>query len=153
MILAGDKLSEGWRVGGTLNLPRLRIEPLQGAQFLIEAEPGALNRGFQHLDGVVIHSKRYRKRVPVLAAVREGEPCRIGKAVGGSVHDFGDHGQRRNGAPPNPANEDQFGKVHWPSIGRRCEAAVQAPREHVGCAHLVMRRHDKMRQQWLRRSL
>ena len=49
--------------------------------------------------------------------------------------------------------EQKLGKIHRTAFGRCGEIAVQPPQVNVLRAHVVMRRHDEMRQACLRRRL
>ena len=47
---------------------------------------------------------------------------------------------------PTPGNEKQFGEIGGSPICRRGEGRVKPRRQHVACAHVVMRGHDEMGQ-------
>jgi hypothetical protein len=53
---------------------------------------------------------------------------------------------------PTPGVSRSAGKSCGPRSGRG-EGAVEAPREHVAWPHIVVRRHDEMRQPRQRRRL
>ena len=84
--------------------------------------------------------------MPVLAAMGEREARRIGETIGRAMHHFGHHRERPHRAGADAGNEQQFGEVGRPPIGRRGEARVQAGRQHIARAHVVMRGHDEMGQ-------
>lgn len=50
-----------------------------------------------------------------------------------------------------PGDEQQFGEVFRPAVGRGGERAVQPPLDHVLGADVVMVGHNEVRQQALRR--
>ena len=130
----------------------LLVEPLHGRQFLVVSELRALDGAFQNPDRLVIDSKRHRERVPVLAAVRKGEPRRVGKAVRRPVHDLGHHGERPHRPCPDARREQQLGEVGRTAVGGGGEIPVQAPRHDVARAHLMMAGHYQMRQERLLRG-
>ena len=66
------------------------------------------------------------------------------------MHHLGHHGQRLHGARADAGRQQQLRKIGRPALGRRGERAVQAASEDVARAHVVMRRHDEMRQLGLR---
>jgi hypothetical protein len=49
--------------------------------------------------------------------------------------------------------QQECGKILWAALGGGGEGAVEAPREHVAWPHIVVRGHDEMGQQRLRRRL
>jgi hypothetical protein len=55
--------------------------------------------------------------MPILATVREGKPRGVGEAVWGSVHDFGDHGQRANSPRSHSRSEQQLWEIGRATIG------------------------------------
>ena len=63
----------------------------------------------------------------ILAAVGEREARRIAEAAGRAVQHFGDQGQRAHRALADAGNQQQFGEIARPRLGRRggvpCEAA------------------------------
>ena len=65
------------------------------------------------------------------------------------MHDLGHHRQRPHRARADARHQQQLGEIGRAAIGRRGEVAVQPPRDHVLGAHVVMRRHDEMRQRQL----
>src|SRR4051794_26907222 len=73
LALLRDQLRNVRAAGNTLELPRLIVEPLERAEFLVPPEPGILHSRFQDADGFVINPERNRIRMPVLAAMRERE--------------------------------------------------------------------------------
>ena len=93
---------------------------------------------------------RHRIGVAVLAAMREREARRIGEAVRRAVHHLGDQRQRMHRARADARHQQQVGEVGRAGIGRGGERAVQAAHDHVLGPHVVMLRHDQMRQQRLR---
>ena len=128
---------------------RLVVEPLDRGKLLVAAELRAVDRRLQHPDGLVIDADRHRERMPVLAAMREGEARRVAEAARRAVHDLRHHGQRPHGARADARHQQQFGEIGRAAVGRRGEIAVEAARDHVLGAHVVMRRHDEMRQRQL----
>jgi hypothetical protein len=160
-LLHGDDALEvrfsSW-VAAVSRLPRLQTRVLTWplvtvfgfiAQPATAPELGVLHRRFQHADGLVIDLERHRIGMPVLAAMREREARRIGEAVGRAVHHLGDHRQRRTVRAPTPGVSSSSGNRPG-RARRRGQRAVQAAHEHVARAHVVMRRHDEMRQHRLR---
>ena len=106
----------------------------------------------QHGDGLVVDLGRHRERMPVLAAMGEGEARRIGEPAGRAVDDFGHHAPasapcaRRRPAPAG-------GRRNRPGpASRRCrQRAVQAAEHDVAGSDVVMRGHHQVRQQRLLR--
>ena len=74
--------TKGWAGGAAFQPARLIIETLQCGKLFRAAEPSLRNRSLQHPDRLVIDRDRHRKRVPVLAAMRDRKARRVGKAVG-----------------------------------------------------------------------
>ena len=68
------------------------------------------------------------------------------------MHDLGDHRQRLDCARADTRRQQQVRKVDRTALGRRGERAMQPPGEDVARAHVVMRRHDEVRQQSLCRG-
>ena len=138
------------RAGGmALEPSSLVVKPFERAELFRSPQFCFLDRRFQHLNGLVVHTERHRKRMPVLAAVGDGESRRIGEAVGRAVYHLGYHCQRLHGPRSNAGNEEELGKVRRAAICCRRQIAAQAALEHVAWADFVMRRHDQVRQQGL----
>ena len=74
-----------------LELSSLLVKPLERAELFRAPQFCFLERRFQHLNGLIVHAERYRKRMSVLATESKREPSWVGEAVRGSVYDFGDH--------------------------------------------------------------
>ena len=64
-----------------LELSSLVVKPFERAELFRSPQFCFLDRRFQHLNGLVVHAERHRKRMPVLAAVGDGESRRVGEAV------------------------------------------------------------------------
>jgi hypothetical protein len=105
-----------------------------------------LHGGFQHADGLIIDLDRHRVGVPVLAAMGQREPRRIGEAIRRAMHHLGHHRQRLYGAGADAGRQQQLRKIYRTAFGRRRQRAVQAAGEDVAGAHIMVRRHDEMRQ-------
>ena len=84
--------------------------------------------------------------MPVLAAMGEREARRIGEAIGRAVHHFGHHGECPHRAGADAWRQKQFGEVGGSSFATAVRRRVQARREQVARAHVVMSRHDEMGQ-------
>ena len=80
----------------------------------------------------------------VLAAVRQRKTRRVLEAVWRAVHHLGDHRERLHCARADTRCKQQLGEVDRSALGGRGEGAMQAPREHVGRSHVMMRRHDEV---------
>src|SRR5215831_6283720 len=137
--------------GMTLEPSSLVVKPFQRAELLRLPQFCFPDRRFQHLDGLVVHAERHRKRMPVLAAVGDGEACRVGEAVRRTVYHLSYHGQRLHGPRSHAGNEEEFRKVPRAAICRRRQIAAQPTLEDIGWADVVMRRHGQVRQQRLLR--
>src|SRR3954452_8561997 len=68
-----DQRLDTWAFRMRFQPPRLRVQPLQRLQPFLAPEPGVAHGTLEHGDGVVVHLRRHRERMPVLAAVRERE--------------------------------------------------------------------------------
>ena len=84
--------------------------------------------------------------MPVLAAMGERKPRRVGKPVGRAMDDLGDHRQRPHRTGANTRTQQQFSKILRAGIRRSGQRRVQPPEIDVAGVHIVMRRHDQMRQ-------
>ena len=146
-----DHLWHGWAVGAAFDPPGFVVEPLDRGEPFVVSELRLLHRCLQHLDRLVIDFDRHREWMPVLAAMGEREASGIGETVGRAVHDLGHHRQRAHRAGADARNEKQLGEVGRPPIRGRREARMQARREHVARAHIMMSGHDEMRQNELLR--
>ena len=82
----------------------------------------------------------------VFAAMGNGEPRRIAEAVGCAMHDFGDLGQRADGACADAGHEQKLGEVLRTAFGGGRQVAVQASGDDVLGPDVVMIGHHKMRQ-------
>lgn len=80
--LTRQQLVETRATGDAFQGTRLIVEPLQGEEFLLLSKPSFLDRRFEHPDGFVVHPHGHRKRMPVLAAVSEGEARRVAEPEG-----------------------------------------------------------------------
>ena len=93
----------------------------------------------------------------VLPSMRQREARRILETVRCAMHDFCHHRQGLDRARPQAGRQQEIREVGWPSIGRGCQRAVQTANEDIFRTHIVMRRHDQMRQfqlsGWLLRKL
>jgi hypothetical protein len=69
--------------------------------------------------------------MPVLAAMREREPRRIGEPIGRPVHDLAHHRERLHSACADTGRQQQFRKIPWPLLCRGGERAVQTAHEHI----------------------
>ena len=69
------------------------------------------------------------------------------------MHDLGHHGQRPDSARADAGRQQQIGKVCGTALGGRGERAVESSREDVARAHVVMCRHDEVREHSLRRRV
>jgi Hsp70 protein len=65
------------------------------------------------------------------------------------VHDLRHHRERPDRARADARRQQQVGKVDRSALGRSGERAMQPSREDVARSHVVMRRHDEVRQQSL----
>jgi hypothetical protein len=94
-----------------------------------------------------------------MAPDRGDDPCRqrktrgIAEAVGRPVHYLRHHGQRLYRARADARREQECRKILWAALSGGGEGGVKALREHVAWPHIVVSRHDKMRQQRLLRRL
>src|SRR5262245_15532817 len=86
LALLCNELGHARPGGMALELPRLRVEPLQGVKLLFAAKLGIADRGFQHPNRLVIDAQRHRERVPVLAAMGQRKPGRIAEPARRPVH-------------------------------------------------------------------
>jgi hypothetical protein len=91
--------------------------------------------------------------VAILAAMGHRKTRGIAEAVGRPVHNLGHHGKRLYRGRADAGREQGCRKILWAALGGGGEDAVEAPREHVARPHIVVRRHDEMRQQRLLRRL
>ena len=57
------------------------------------------------------------------------------------------HRQRAHRAGADAGDEQQVGEIRGTIFRRRCQRAVQAAENNIARPHVVMRRHDEMRQQ------
>jgi hypothetical protein len=92
-------------------LASLFVETHQHGKLLLAAEPGLCNRHFRHPYRLVVDRDRHRKGVPVLAAMGERKPRRVGKALGRAVDDLGDHRQQPHCPGADARDQQQFGKI------------------------------------------
>ena len=81
--------------------------------------------------------------MPILAAVGQRKSCRIGKAIGRTVNDLGNHRKRAYGTCPDAGCQQQIGEVNRSPLGRSGKRAMQPSREDIPRSHVVMRRHDE----------
>ena len=95
----------------------------------------------------------HRIRVAVLTAMREREARRIAEAVGRSMRDFRDHGQGANRPRADAGDEQEFREIGWAACGCCRQITVQATRDDVTGANVVMVRHYQVGQHWLGRRL
>ena len=148
--LFGDESFEGRPAHLAFQAVRLHIQPADRVQLLVIAKLRGRDCRFEHADRLVEDARRHRIRMAVLAAMREREARRIDEAAGRAVHDLGHQGKSLNSARAHARREQQILEIGRPSFGRRSEIAVQAPHVDVAFAHVVMRRHDEIRQCELR---
>jgi hypothetical protein len=80
--------------GVALELSSLVVKPFERAELCRSPQFCFLDRLFQHLNGLVVHAERHRKRIPVLTAVGDGESRRVSEAVRRAVYHLGYHRQR-----------------------------------------------------------
>src|SRR5438094_624956 len=80
--LGGDQLLDAGTARSRFQATGLVVEPFDRAELLVAAEPGLLHRLLQHADGFVVDADRNGKGMAVLAAMRQREARRIGKAIG-----------------------------------------------------------------------
>ena len=73
-----------------LQHPRLLVQSFQRGKFFVTTKPRILNRKFEHPNRLIVNTKWYWKRMPVLAAMGQGEPRGIGEAIRRAVHDLSD---------------------------------------------------------------
>ena len=137
---------QGWAGRVAFQPARLVVEALQCSKLFLAAEPGFRHRGFQHADRLVVYRDRHRKGVTVLPAMGERKPSRVGKPVGRAVDDLGDHRQRPHRPGADTGGQQQPRKIRRAHIGRRRQGRMQPPDIDVAGPHIVMRRHDQMRQ-------
>jgi hypothetical protein len=86
------------------------------------------------------------KGMPVLAAMGDRKPRWVREPVGRAMDDLGDHRQRPHRPGANTLGQQQFGKVLRASIRRCGQCRVQPPEIDIAGSHIVMDRHDQMRQ-------
>src|SRR3954468_6761198 len=94
LAFTGDESLERRAARDLLELACLIVQPLERAKLLLATELSLLHGGFHDTDRFVIDLDRHRKRVAVLAAVRQREARRIAKPAGCAMHDLGHHRQR-----------------------------------------------------------
>ncbi len=87
----GDRLRRGF--DGTSEA----VESFECIDLLRISEPGSVERSSQSRDGYVVGLEGNRKRMPILAAVREGEPRWIREARGRSMDQLRDQSERLQG--------------------------------------------------------
>ena len=75
------------------------------------------------------------------------------EAVWRAVHDLRHHSKRLHRARADAGYQQELGEIDGRALGCRGERAVQPAGEDVASPHVVMRRHDEMRQRQLRRGL
>ena len=80
--------------------PRERIKPRKTLELLGVAEPRRIERSPEETQRFVVDRQRHRKRMSVLAAVRECEPRRIGESCRGTVNDLRHQRERLQRARP-----------------------------------------------------
>src|SRR5580692_6819210 len=90
---------------------RLVVEPLQRPELLLLPELGFLNRRLQRLNCLIVDAKRNRKRMPVLAAMRQRETGGIAEAIWRAMHDFGDHRQGAHGTRADARDEQELREI------------------------------------------
>ncbi len=86
----------------------------------------------------------------ILATMGERESRRVAKAVGRAMDHLRHHRQRLHGAGADAGRQQQVREIDRAAFGGGSQGAVQAAGEHVARAHIMMRRHDQMRQLRLR---
>src|SRR5947209_7667996 len=150
LALLRDQLLDRWTFGELLQLPRLIVEPLERIELFALAELRFAHRRFEHTDRLVINLQRHRKRMAVLAAMRQRKTRWVGEAAGRAVHHLGDHRERAHRARADAGRQQELGEILRPAIRRGRKIAAQAAQVHVLRAHIMMRRHHQMRQQRLR---
>lgn len=69
--------------------PHETVEPLHAVELVRAPHPGLIETATEHGDRLVVGLQRHRKRVAVLAAVREREARRIGEPRRRAVNDLG----------------------------------------------------------------
>ena len=126
--------------------PCLGIESSECPEFLLASEFRTLDRRFQDPNRLIIDLERHRVGMAVLAAVREREAGGVFKAIGRSVYDFGHHRKRAHGACADPGRQQQIRIINRAKLGGGRKSAVEAAGEHVLWSHIMVRRHDEMRQ-------
>jgi len=145
-----DVILERRRRRYRFHAPRFVVEPADRRHALVVAEPGRVDGAAHDRDRLIVHAQRHGEGMAVLAAVREREARRIGEAARRAVHDFGDGGERLDGARAEPGRHQQIREVDRRALGRRREGAAQSAQEHVRRPHVMMVRHQEMRQHRVR---
>ena len=82
------------------------VQPLHAVQLLGVTDPRGIERAAQDRNGLVV-GERHRKRMAVLAAVRERKSRQIVEARRRAVHDFGDQRQRLQRPRPELLEQQQ----------------------------------------------
>src|SRR3569833_3262110 len=126
--------------------PRLVVESLQGVHTFVGSERRLLHGGLQDTDGLVIDLDRDRVGVPILAAVRQRESCRITESKRRTVDNLRNHRQRLHRPRSDSGRKKQFWKVLWTAFGRGRECAVKSANKDVARADLMVGRHHEVRQ-------
>src|SRR3569623_1272226 len=93
--------------------PRLVVESFQGVHTVVYSELCLLHGGFQDPDGFVIDLDRDRVGMPILAAVRQRESCRVAETKRRTVDDLRNHRYRLPGPRSDAGRKTQVGKVLW----------------------------------------
>jgi hypothetical protein len=118
-----EHVRKGWASGAAFQPARLIIQTLQCGKLFLAAEPSLCNRSLQHPDRLIIDRDRHRKGVPVLAAMSDRKPRRVGKAVERAMDDLCDHRHDRTVRAPTPGINNT-GKIRA-GIRRRGQRRVQ----------------------------
>jgi len=84
--------------------------------------------------------------MPVLAAMRDREACRIAEAIWCAMHNLGDLRQRADGACTDAGHQQKLGEIAWSTFRSGPQRAVQAPCDDVLWPDIVMGGHDEVRQ-------
>ena len=128
-------------IGGLLDASGERIEPAQAVELVGAADLGRVERAAQHADRLVVDVQRHRERMPVLAAVREGEAGRVVEAGRRAVHDLGNQRQRLQRPRPELFDQQQRGEVAQVALVGQGQHRAEPSRVDVAGPDVVMCRH------------
>src|SRR5688572_32690092 len=100
-----------------------------------------MKRCAEESERFVVGFQRHRKRVSILAAVRERKPRRVGEPAGRAMDDFGDERKRLQSAWAEILEQQKFSELMQIAFIRDGEHCAETFQVEVPRANVVMIRH------------